>query len=144
MRALIIGPPDSPYEFGFFEVNQSVIKTEAGWLIICSTVSNQIRKRQQTQTTALRFRLLTRPAEYPTKAPSVNAITTNFGRTRFNPNIYAGGKVCLSILGCVHPLISNLIGCSQVAGHGEASPAKSGPPRKASNPSSYRYKASCQ
>lgn len=26
-------------------------------------------------------------------------MTTNGGRTRFNPNIYAGGKVCLSILG---------------------------------------------
>lgn len=37
--------------------------------------------------------------EYPTKAPQVNALTTNAGRTRFNPNIYAGGKVCLSILG---------------------------------------------
>lgn len=29
----------------------------------------------------------------------MQAKTTNGGRTRFNPNIYAGGKVCLSILG---------------------------------------------
>jgi ubiquitin-conjugating enzyme E2 Z len=29
----------------------------------------------------------------------VTSLTTNGGRTRFNPNIYAGGKVCLSILG---------------------------------------------
>jgi ubiquitin-conjugating enzyme E2 Z len=29
----------------------------------------------------------------------VTALTTNGGRTRFNPNIYAAGKVCLSILG---------------------------------------------
>ncbi|KAK6598669.1 ubiquitin-conjugating enzyme [Botrytis cinerea] len=36
---------------------------------------------------------------YPTKAPSVIATTTNGGRCRFNPNIYATGKVCLSILG---------------------------------------------
>lgn len=35
------------------------------------------------------------PLEYPTRAPTVNAITTNSGRTRFNPNIYAAGKVCL-------------------------------------------------
>ncbi|EOD50463.1 Ubiquitin-conjugating enzyme e2z [Neofusicoccum parvum] len=63
VRALIIGPPDTPYEFGFFEF-------------------------------AVRF-----GKEYPTKAPSVNCITTNSGRTRFNPNIYAQGKVCLSILG---------------------------------------------
>ncbi|KAK9365760.1 ubiquitin-conjugating enzyme/RWD-like protein [Lipomyces kononenkoae] len=39
------------------------------------------------------------PRDYPTSPPKVSAITTNGGRTRFNPNIYAGGKVCLSILG---------------------------------------------
>lgn len=33
------------------------------------------------------------------KSPSVKCITTNNGRTRFNPNIYSEGKVCLSILG---------------------------------------------
>jgi len=33
--------------------------------------------------------------DYPAKAPAVNAITTNGGRCRFNPNIYANGKVCL-------------------------------------------------
>ena len=63
VRALIIGPPDTPYEFGFFEFN-------------------------------IKF-----GRDYPQKAPAVTAITTNHGRTRFNPNIYAGGKVCLSILG---------------------------------------------
>lgn len=63
VRALIIGPPDTPYEFGFFEF-------------------------------AVKF-----TKEYPTKPPQVTAITTNGGRTRFNPNIYAQGKVCLSILG---------------------------------------------
>ncbi|KAF2025830.1 UBC-like protein [Setomelanomma holmii] len=63
VRALIIGPPDTPYEFGFFEF-------------------------------AVKF-----TKDYPTKAPQVTATTTNGGRTRFNPNIYAGGKVCLSILG---------------------------------------------
>jgi ubiquitin-conjugating enzyme E2 Z len=40
--------------------------------------------------------------EYPSKPPKVEAKTTNSGRTRFNPNIYAGGKVCLSILGTWH------------------------------------------
>ncbi len=39
------------------------------------------------------------PKEYPIKSPQVRAITTNSGRTRFNPNIYNEGKVCLSILG---------------------------------------------
>ena len=33
------------------------------------------------------------------KSPHVKAMTTNSGRTRFNPNIYNEGKVCLSILG---------------------------------------------
>ncbi|KAF2705129.1 UBC-like protein [Pleomassaria siparia CBS 279.74] len=63
VRALIIGPPDTPYEFGFFEFTVKFTR------------------------------------DYPTKAPAVTAITTNSGRTRFNPNIYAGGRVCLSILG---------------------------------------------
>ena len=38
-------------------------------------------------------------SDYPNKPPKVDAKTTNNGRCRFNPNIYAGGKVCLSILG---------------------------------------------
>lgn len=63
VKAIIIGPPDTPYEFGFFEF-------------------------------AVKF-----GREYPGKAPSVIATTTNGGRCRFNPNIYAQGKVCLSILG---------------------------------------------
>lgn len=63
VRALIIGPPETPYEFGFFEF-------------------------------ALKF-----PKDYPILSPNVKCITTNGGQTRFNPNIYADGKVCLSILG---------------------------------------------
>jgi ubiquitin-conjugating enzyme E2 Z len=63
LRALIVGPPDTPYEFGFFEL-------------------------------AVKF-----PRDYPIKAPAVTCLTTNSGQTRFNPNIYAQGKVCLSILG---------------------------------------------
>ncbi|KAI5369282.1 Putative ubiquitin-conjugating enzyme E2, ubiquitin-conjugating enzyme/RWD [Septoria linicola] len=63
VRALIIGPPETPYEFGFFEFD-------------------------------MKF-----PKDYPIKSPQVRCMTTNSGRTRFNPNIYAEGKVCLSILG---------------------------------------------
>ncbi|KIW64923.1 hypothetical protein PV04_07225 [Phialophora macrospora] len=66
VRALIIGPHGSPYEYGFFEFNVNF------------------------------------GTEYPSKPPKVEAKTTNGGRTRFNPNIYAGGKVCLSILGTWH------------------------------------------
>mmetsp|Transcript_2885 Transcript_2885/g.7105 ORF Transcript_2885/g.7105 Transcript_2885/m.7105 type:complete len:444 (-) Transcript_2885:1256-2587(-) len=39
------------------------------------------------------------PDEYPSNAPSVIFQTTAGGKTRFNPNLYADGKVCLSILG---------------------------------------------
>lgn len=63
VRALILGTPGSPYEYGFFEFS-------------------------------VKF-----GSEYPSKPPKVDAKTTNNGRTRFNPNIYSGGKVCLSILG---------------------------------------------
>ena len=38
------------------------------------------------------------PQEYPFKPPKVNFLTTD-GNVRFNPNLYACGKVCLSILG---------------------------------------------
>ncbi|KAK6002543.1 hypothetical protein QM012_001293 [Aureobasidium pullulans] len=63
LRCLIIGPPDTPYEFGFFE-----FKVKVG-------------------------------PKYPSQPPTVRCLTTNSGRCRFNPNIYACGKVCLSILG---------------------------------------------
>ncbi|KAG5984924.1 hypothetical protein E4U55_002506 [Claviceps digitariae] len=63
VRAIIMGPHETPYEYGFFEF-------------------------------AIRF-----TKEYPSKSPSVQSVTTNGGRCRFNPNIYANGKVCLSILG---------------------------------------------
>ncbi|KAI9926459.1 hypothetical protein MW887_004224 [Aspergillus wentii] len=63
VSALILGPPESPYQFGFFEF-------------------------------AIKF-----GKDYPASPPTVKAVTTNGGRCRFNPNIYASGKVCLSILG---------------------------------------------
>ncbi|CAL3966377.1 unnamed protein product [Diplocarpon coronariae] len=63
VKAIIIGPPETPYEFGFFEFSVKFGR------------------------------------DYPGSAPMVNATTTNGGRCRYNPNIYAGGKVCLSILG---------------------------------------------
>ncbi|XP_075528834.1 ubiquitin-conjugating enzyme E2 Z-like [Dermacentor variabilis] len=39
------------------------------------------------------------PRNYPMKPPLVRLMTTDAGRVRFNPNLYACGKVCLSILG---------------------------------------------
>jgi ubiquitin-protein ligase len=43
------------------------------------------------------FRLII-PQEYPFKPPKAEFLTTD-GNVRFNPNLYACGKVCLSILG---------------------------------------------
>ena len=37
------------------------------------------------------------PSEYPFKPPIVKFYTQN-NKTRFNPNLYINGKVCLSIL----------------------------------------------
>ena len=36
---------------------------------------------------------------YPNGPPKVNLSTTGSGKIRFNPNLYACGKVCLSLLG---------------------------------------------
>jgi ubiquitin-protein ligase len=37
--------------------------------------------------------------DYPQHPPKVQLATTGSGRVRFNPNLYACGKVCLSLLG---------------------------------------------
>jgi ubiquitin-conjugating enzyme E2 Z len=39
------------------------------------------------------------PDDYPNQPPKVKLMTTGGGSVRFNPNLYANGKVCLSILG---------------------------------------------
>ena len=60
-RALIIGPENTPYEFGYFIFD------------------------------------FVFPTDYPYKPPKVTFVTSD-GYTRFNPNLYVNGKVCLSIL----------------------------------------------
>lgn len=70
MRALITGPPDTPYDSGIFIFDIYI------------------------------------PPNYPEEVPCVQFINT--GGKRFNPNLYACGKVCLSILGTyVGPQASN-------------------------------------
>ncbi|XP_037570210.1 ubiquitin-conjugating enzyme E2 Z [Dermacentor silvarum] len=39
------------------------------------------------------------PADYPMSPPRVRLMTTDDGRVRFNVNLYANGKVCMSTLG---------------------------------------------
>lgn len=60
-KALIIGPPNTPYEGGYF---------------------------------FFKFQF---PTNYPHQPPVVT-FCTNDGKTRFNPNLYRSGKVCLSVL----------------------------------------------
>ncbi|KAL8823412.1 MAG: hypothetical protein Q9170_008362, partial [Blastenia crenularia] len=62
MKALIIGPEDTPYEGGLFEFD-----------IVCGE-------------------------KYPFEPPSVWFLTTGQGKIGFNPNLYASGKVCLSLI----------------------------------------------
>jgi len=42
------------------------------------------------------------PSDFPFKPPVVKIKTTDSSHVRFNPNLYAEGKVCLSILGTWH------------------------------------------
>ena len=63
LKAIIVGPADTPYENGLFEFDIFL------------------------------------PADYPNVPPKVILTTTGGGRIRFNPNLYAEGKVCLSLLG---------------------------------------------
>jgi baculoviral IAP repeat-containing protein 6 len=39
------------------------------------------------------------PEEYPNKPPTVSIVSTKGKKIRFNPNLYADGLVCLSLLG---------------------------------------------
>lgn len=69
VKAMIVGPEDTPYEFGYYLFH-------------------------------LRF-----PKNYPYSPPKVSFETrynTDATRLRFNPNLYANSKVCLSILGTWH------------------------------------------
>nr|KAG5687822.1 hypothetical protein BaRGS_025462 [Batillaria attramentaria] len=59
------------------------------------------------------------PTSYPNVPPLVKIITTGNGTVRFNPNLYADGKVCLSLLGTWHAGYERLQGTDE----GEAADA---------------------
>jgi ubiquitin-conjugating enzyme E2 Z len=93
VKALIIGPPETPYEFGFFEVcyRFHCVDHRADLLAVLYQIYG-------------RLGLVPYPSvpdtdtgcpDYPANPPTVQATTTNGGRCRYNPNIYASGKVCL-------------------------------------------------
>lgn len=46
------------------------------------------------------------PSDFPNGVPQVVIHTTDNGKVRFNPNLYANGKVCLSLLGTWQGLAS--------------------------------------
>ena len=48
VKALIIGPPETPYEFGFFDVGGQVISIVDEMLTICAPVQRQIPRRSKT------------------------------------------------------------------------------------------------
>ncbi|CAG8291839.1 unnamed protein product [Penicillium salamii] len=73
--AIIVGPPGTPYELGFFEFS---IKVPAGEIAVESPDT------PSTDHSSL---------DYPANPPTVVIKTTNRGRTRFGPNLYANGKV---------------------------------------------------
>merc|ERR1712137_50116 len=63
MKALIVGPPGTPYSMGLFEFDIMI------------------------------------PNNYPASPPLCKIVTTGNQTFRFNPNLYANGKVCLSLIG---------------------------------------------
>lgn len=74
-RAIIVGPPGTPYEFGFFQFSVQFPRGSASHTLLSDTFSRSL--------------------DYPESPPEIRALTINSGQTRFNPNIYASGKVCL-------------------------------------------------
>lgn len=98
-----MGPPDTPYEFGFFEVsaarNLEAISAfmsfaDTAAVVVFSQIWTRYAHVPRLQTISETGLVIINP-DYPTKAPNVTALTTNSGRSRFNPNIYSTGKVCL-------------------------------------------------
>ena len=75
-QALIIGPQDTPYQYGYYLFDFIF------------------------------------PTNYPHSPPNVKYLT-NDGNTRFNPNLYKNGKVCLSILNTWRG--ENWTGCQSIS-----------------------------
>lgn len=93
-ESLVIGPALSPYAFGFFTFRMQVCAQPIA-NICCGTHPSGL-------TPGCVFAMASReqfPEDYPSSAPHIVFLTTNGGKTRFNPNLYSDGKVCLSILG---------------------------------------------
>lgn len=97
VKALIMGPHETPYEFGFFEVCDAVLVVQ--YALTKRLWQFAIRFNKGRDPPLHRFPSPGSDSgqclEYPSKSPNVQCVTTNGGRCRFNPNIYSNGKVCL-------------------------------------------------
>ncbi|KAJ5625373.1 hypothetical protein N7510_001682 [Penicillium lagena] len=87
ISAIVMGPPGTPYQLGFYEHAANY------------TVFLQVSSGSDGLLLVKMIPPLTSKVDYPGSPPGVMFMTTNRGRTRFGPNLYAGGKVCLSIIG---------------------------------------------
>ena len=101
--ALIGGNEDTPYAFGLYLFSLK-IPGEIFHSSSSSSLSLSLFKFLPSSSSSSSFCFpfqLTRPFcadRYPFEPPKVLILTVD-GRTRINPNLYANGKVCLSILG---------------------------------------------
>lgn len=80
---------EMPVESGLFWVHDDD-KVNHGWAMICAYEDTPYHGG------VFCFEV-TFPDNYPFEPPAFNYLT-NDGRTRFNPNLYKNGKVCLSLL----------------------------------------------
>ena len=92
------------------------------------------------------FFTLTFPESYPFKSPSAKFETIN-NQIRFNPNLYAEGKVCLSILGTwsgppwssVHTIKSVLLSIQSLMNENPIVNEPGHERKKITDPSSVQY-----
>ena len=80
---------EQPADSGLFWIGDEVDLTH-GWAIVCGCEGTPYHGG------AFCFEV-NFPDNYPFEPPKFNYLT-NDGRTRFNPNLYKNGKVCLSLL----------------------------------------------
>ncbi|KAJ5698806.1 hypothetical protein N7462_000811 [Penicillium macrosclerotiorum] len=91
INALIIGPPGTPYAYGFYQVRSLNDALDATGQKDPTRLTGTCERGSSPSS----FPMI----EYPARPPKVSLRTTNKGLTRFGPNLYANGKVCLTWTG---------------------------------------------
>ncbi|KAG6337349.1 hypothetical protein ID866_1722 [Astraeus odoratus] len=95
IKALIIGPEGTPYVQPYVTPHVSDASIQIPRRMV--SIHGPYAVSQLTCHSFL-FDIFLGPT-YNHTPPSVKYMTTNGGKYRFNPNLYADGKVCLSLLG---------------------------------------------